>query len=123
MAHGTLFIAGTSCTNTTILMVPQRRRKQTRLVQSHFAVFLERLLKARTRPPVSAGEMVFSSTKITPPCFRSSSAQALSNGGIVLRSYVTSVNPCAAASCKQAESCCPKNSPSSHSAIQETTTN
>jgi hypothetical protein len=102
-------------------MARQRRKKQTRLVQSHLAVFLERSLKARTRPPVSDGEMVFSSTKITPPCFRSSSPQALSNGGMVLRSYVTNVNPCAAACCKQAESCCPKNSPCSHSAIQETT--
>ncbi|MGO9072913.1 MAG: hypothetical protein ACLQEI_01880, partial [Terriglobales bacterium] len=32
------------------------------------------------------GEIVFSSTKITPPCVRSSSAQVLSRGGIVLRS-------------------------------------
>src|SRR5580704_17150538 len=102
-------------------MVGQRCKKQTRLVQSHLAVFLKRLLKARTRPPVSDGDMVFSSTKITPPCFRSSSAQALSNMGIVLRSWVTNVNPCAAACCRQAESCCPKNSPSSHSAKQETT--
>src|SRR5215510_4517934 len=69
------------------------RKKQTRLVQSHFEVFFERLSKARMSPPVSDGEMVFSSTKITPPCFRSSSAQTLSSGGIVLRSYVTSVNP------------------------------
>jgi len=98
----------------------QRRKKQTRSVQSHFAVSLKRLLKARTRPPISAGEIVFSSTKITPPCFRSSSPQALSSGGIVLRSYVTSVNPCAAAYCKQAESGCPKNSPSFHSARQLT---
>jgi hypothetical protein len=102
-------------------MVGQRRKKQTRLVQSHLPVFLKRLLKALTRPPVSDGDMVFSSTKITPPCFRSSSAQALSNGGIVLRSQVTSVNRCTAACCRQAESCCPKNSPSSHSAKQETT--
>ena len=54
--------------------------------ESHLAVFLKRLLKARTRPPVSDGDMVFSSTKIAPPCFRSSSDQALSNAGIVLRS-------------------------------------
>src|SRR5437773_11805967 len=67
-------------------MARQRRKKHTRLVHSQFAVFLERLLKARTRPPVSDGEMVFSSTKITPPCSRSSSAQAFSKGGIVLRS-------------------------------------
>src|SRR6266480_3725728 len=68
------------------LMARQRRKKQTRLVQSHLVVSLERSVKARTRPPVSDGEMVFSSTKITPPCFRSSSTQALSNGGIVVRS-------------------------------------
>src|SRR5439155_10698935 len=66
-------------------MARQRRKKHTRLVHSQFALFLERLLKARTRPPVSDGEMVFSSTKIIPPCSRSSSAQAFSKGGIVLR--------------------------------------
>src|SRR6267154_5006018 len=67
--------------NATTLMLRQRRKKQTRLVRSHFAVFLESSLKARTRPPISDGEMVDSSTRITPPCFRSSSAHALSNGG------------------------------------------
>jgi len=60
---------------------PQRRKKQTRLIQSHLAVFLARSLKARTMPPVSDGEMVFSSTKITPPCFRSSSPAGFKQRG------------------------------------------
>src|SRR6185437_3220182 len=65
---------------------PQRRRKQTRFVQSHFPVSFDSLVKARTKPPISAGEMLFSSTKMTPPCSRPSSAQALRSRGIVLRS-------------------------------------
>src|SRR6516162_1914096 len=64
----------------------QRRNKQTRFVQSHFEAFRDRLLKPRIRPPLSEGEMVFSSTKITPPCLRPSSPQVLRSGGIVLRS-------------------------------------
>jgi len=43
-------------------------------------------MSARVSPAMSACEMVFSSTKITPPWDRSSSAQSFSNGGIVLRS-------------------------------------
>ena len=35
---------------------------------------------------MSAGEMVFSSTKMTPTCRRSCSAQVLSSGGMVRRS-------------------------------------
>src|ERR1035438_5288057 len=95
----------------------QRRRKQILLVQSQFPVSLDSLVKAQTKPPISAGEIVFSSTKTTPPCVRPSSAQFLSRGGIVLRSYVTSVNPWAAASPKQGESACPRKCPFSHSTI------
>ena len=98
-----------------------RRKKQTRSVQSHLPVSLTNWISARTRPPMSAGEMVFSSTKITPPCFRPSSAHVLSSGGMVLRSKVTSVNRSVAASSKQAESSWPRKLPFSHSAIQCTT--
>lgn len=70
---------------------------------------------------MSAGEIVFSSTKITPPWLRCSSAQSFSRGGIVLRSCVTRVRPCLAASSRQAESSFPRKSPPSHSAIQCTT--
>src|SRR6516164_2789979 len=59
-----------------------RSRKQTRLVQSHFPVPITRFERARTWPPMSAGEIVFSSTKVTPPWFRPASAQVLSSGGI-----------------------------------------
>src|SRR5579864_4599591 len=64
----------------------RRPKKYTRSIQSHFPVSLNNCNNARTRPPMSAGEIVFSSTKTTPPCRRPSSAQILSNGGIVLRS-------------------------------------
>jgi hypothetical protein len=70
------------------------------LVQSHFPVSFDSLVSAQTRPPISVREIVFSSTTTTPPCFRFSSAQTLRSGGIVLRSYVTSVKPCVAASCR-----------------------
>ena|ERR1700719_4044860 len=63
----------------------QRRRKQTRLVQSHFAVFLKRSLKAHTRSPVFDGRMVFR-PKSRRRAFFSSSTQIFSRGGIVLRS-------------------------------------
>src|ERR1700756_697573 len=71
----------------------RRRKKQIRSVQSHFAVFRERSVRLRMRPPASDGEMVLSSTKITPPCFRCCSTQVLSSRGIGLRSYLTSVKP------------------------------
>ena len=70
-----------------------------------FGGFPQEIAQGPYEATVSDGEMVFSSTKTTPPCFRSSSAQALSNGGIVLRSYVTNVHPCMAACGRQAESC------------------
>src|ERR1035437_7273759 len=46
----------------------QRRRKQILLVQSQFPVSLASLVRAQTKPPISAVEIVFSSTKTTPPC-------------------------------------------------------
>src|SRR5580704_2526755 len=84
---------------------PQRalRKKYTWLVQSISPASPAREIRARTSPPMSAGEIVFSSTKITPPWGRSSSAQSFSNGGIVLRSYVTRVNRRFAASSRQTE--------------------
>src|SRR6185312_12881891 len=97
---------------------PQFCRKQTRSVQSHFARSRHSLLNARARVPTSDGGILFSSTKITPPCRRFSSAHVLSNGGMVLRSYVTSVRCCAAASLRHSESGRPKNSPLSHSTMQ-----
>ena len=45
----------------------QRRRKQTRLVQSQRPVSSTRVSTARTKPPISCGARVFSSTNITPP--------------------------------------------------------
>jgi hypothetical protein len=53
----------------------QRHRKEIRFVQSHFPISFDSLVSAQTRPPISVREMVFSSTKTTTPCFRSSSAQ------------------------------------------------
>src|SRR5690348_12504502 len=61
-------------------------KKQIRSLQSHFTVLSQRALRTRTRVPTSDGGIVFSSTKINPPCLLPSSAQVLSNGGIVLRS-------------------------------------
>jgi hypothetical protein len=61
-------------------------KKQTRSLQSHLPVLRQRALRARTRVPTSDGGIVFSSTKTNPPCVLPSSAQTLSNGGIVLRS-------------------------------------
>lgn len=91
-----------------------------RFVQFHFAVSLARFARALTWPPMSPGEMVFSSMKMTPPWLRCSSAQALSSGGIVLRSYVTRVNPRVAACSRHAESSSPKNRPFSQSTMQWT---
>lgn len=96
----------------------QRRRKTTRSVQSHVPDSLYNCNRVRTRLPMFAGETVFSSTKMIPPWRRPSSAQGLSSTGIVLRSYVTSVSAWAAASSKHVASSCPRNTPSSHSAIE-----
>jgi hypothetical protein len=62
------------------------RKKYTWLVQSIPPASSTSEIRARTSPPMSAGEIVFSSTNITPPWDRSSSAQSFNNGGIILRS-------------------------------------
>src|SRR5271166_1911161 len=98
-----------------------RRKKHTRSVHSHLRVSLNRCSNAPTNPPMSAGEMVFSSTKMTPPCLRPASAQVFSNSGMVRRSEVTSVSRCREASSKQAESSWPRKSPFSHSTSECTT--
>ena len=62
------------------------------------AVSLKSFCRARVSPPKSEEGIVFSSMKTTPPWPRPASAHVLSNGGMVFRSQVTSVSPCAAAS-------------------------
>lgn len=54
-----------------------------RLAHSHFPATFARSINENTNPPISAGEIVFSSTKITLPCDRPSSAQNSRNGGMV----------------------------------------
>src|SRR5258708_30768935 len=107
----------------TIMVTRHRslRKKYTWLVQSIFPASSASEIRARTSPPMSAGEIVFSSTKITPPCDRSSSAQSFRNGGIVLPSYLTKLKRCFAASNKQTESSLPRKFPLSHRAIGWTT--
>ena len=94
------------------------RKKYTWLVQSIPPALSASEIRARTSPPISAGEIVFSSTNITPPWDRPSSAQSFNNGGIVLRSYVTRVKRCFAASNRQTESSFPRKFPLSHCTME-----
>jgi hypothetical protein len=84
--HGEGEIADSLCR--TIVLRRQRplRKKYTWFVQSISPASPASAIRARTSPPMSAGEIVFSSTKITLPWDRSASTQSFSNGGIVLRS-------------------------------------
>jgi transposase len=80
-------VEGVGCCNSAIKTVKMRQRRNvTRFVHSQLPASSCTLAKAVTNSPVSAGEMAFSSTKMTPPCRHSSSNQALRMVGIISRS-------------------------------------